>query len=50
MHLLLAGRLFVVVVAVDPRWLLSSITSHYEALFRPAQSPAVAAAQAAGRR
>jgi hypothetical protein len=45
-HLLLAGRLFV--VAVDPRWLLSSITSHYEALFHPAQSPALAAAQTAG--
>jgi WD40 repeat protein len=32
-HLLLAGRLFVVVVAVDPRWLLKSITSHYHDLF-----------------
>jgi hypothetical protein len=32
-HLLLAGRLFVVVVAVDPRWLLRSITSHYRELF-----------------
>ncbi len=32
-HLLLAVRLFVVVVAVDPRWLLRSLTSHYEELF-----------------
>jgi hypothetical protein len=28
-HLLLAVDLFVVVVAVDPRWLLSAITAHY---------------------
>ncbi|MGW6623370.1 P-loop NTPase fold protein [Nocardia sp. NPDC055002] len=28
-HLLLAVRLFVVVVAVDPRWLLRSISVHY---------------------
>lgn len=33
MHLLLAVRLFVVVVAVDPRWLLRSLTSHYQQLF-----------------
>jgi hypothetical protein len=32
-HLLLAARLFVVVVAVDPRWLLRSLTSHYQELF-----------------
>jgi hypothetical protein len=32
-HLLLAVRLFVVVVAVDPRWLLRSLTSHYQDLF-----------------
>ena len=32
-HLLLAGELFVVVVALDPRWLLRSISSHYRDLF-----------------
>ncbi|WP_405512341.1 P-loop NTPase fold protein [Streptomyces canus] len=31
-HLLLAVELFVVVVAVDPRWLLRSIASHYREL------------------
>ncbi|WP_410598365.1 P-loop NTPase fold protein [Amycolatopsis sp. lyj-90] len=31
-HLLLAVDLFVVVVAVDPRWLLRAITSHYRDL------------------
>ncbi|EID79117.1 MULTISPECIES: P-loop NTPase fold protein [Rhodococcus] len=31
-HLLLAVRLFVVVVAVDPRWLLRSIAVHYQDL------------------
>ncbi|MEU4395796.1 P-loop NTPase fold protein [Kribbella sp. NPDC023855] len=35
-HLLLAVRLFVVVVAVDPRWLLRSLTSHYRELFEEA--------------
>jgi hypothetical protein len=35
-HLLLAVRLFVVVVAVDPRWLLRSLTSHYQELFATA--------------
>jgi len=35
-HLLLAVRLFVVVVAVDPRWLLRSLTSHYRELFEAA--------------
>ncbi len=33
-HLLLAVRLFVVVVAVDPRWLLQALTSHYRGLLR----------------
>jgi hypothetical protein len=33
-HLLLAGRLFVVVVAVDPRWLQRSIAAHYAGLFQ----------------
>ena len=28
-HLLLALELFVVVVAVDPRWLLQALHSHY---------------------
>jgi hypothetical protein len=28
-HLLMASKLFVVVVAVDPRWLLSSLQRHY---------------------
>jgi hypothetical protein len=32
-HLLLAVDLFVVVVAVDPRWLLRSIAAHYRDLF-----------------
>jgi hypothetical protein len=32
-HLLLAVRLFVVVLAVDPRWLLRSIAIHYRDLF-----------------
>ncbi|MFI5713177.1 P-loop NTPase fold protein [Kribbella sp. NPDC051620] len=36
-HLLLAVRLFVVVVAVDPRWLLRSLTSHYRELFAAAE-------------
>ena len=36
-HLLLAVPLFVVVVAVDPRWLLNAIATHYRDLFaRPA--------------
>lgn len=33
-HLLLAFPLFVVVVAVDPRWLSEALTSHYEGLTR----------------
>jgi hypothetical protein len=35
-HLLLAVRLFVVVVAVDPRWLLRSLKTHYRELFAQA--------------
>ena len=38
-HLLLAGRLFVVVVAVDPRWLQRSIATHYKELFDTADRP-----------
>ncbi len=33
-HLLLAIELFVVVVAVDPRWLLNALRWHYQELFR----------------
>src|SRR5262249_5961202 len=32
-HLILAVPLFVVVIAVDPRWLLSSLKLHYAELF-----------------
>ncbi len=39
-HLLLAVRLFVVVVAVDPRWLLRSLASHYHQLFATTSDPA----------
>ena len=39
-HLLLAVELFTVVVAVDPRWLLRSLTTHYGELFSPPRSPA----------
>jgi hypothetical protein len=35
-HLMLALPLFVVVVAVDPRWLLSSLHHHYQELFTDA--------------
>lgn len=35
-HLMLALPLFVVVVAVDPRWLLSSLGHHYRELFTAA--------------
>ncbi|WP_112237104.1 P-loop NTPase fold protein [Kribbella monticola] len=35
-HLLLAVRLFVIVVAVDPRWLLRSLASHYREIFEEA--------------
>jgi KAP family P-loop domain/WD domain, G-beta repeat len=34
-HLLLALPLFVVIVAVDPRWLRRAIDQHYAMLFRP---------------
>jgi hypothetical protein len=37
-HLLLALRLFVVVVAVDSRWLLRSLEIHYQALRRTDQN------------
>jgi hypothetical protein len=40
-HLLLAMDLFVVVVGVDPRWLLRSLSTRYEALLRlPQEGPA----------
>jgi WD40 repeat protein len=48
-HLLLAVRLFVVVVAVDPRWLLRSLTSHYQQLFATTTgTPHAAAGTSAG--
>ncbi len=37
-HLLLAIPLFVVFVAVDPRWLLLSLESHYAALLKDVES------------
>lgn len=37
-HLLLAVRLFVVVVAVDPRWLLRAVAAHHQALLHPASA------------
>ena len=40
-HLLLAVDLFVVVVAVDPRWLLRSIAAHYRDLFDATTPPEV---------
>ena len=39
-HLLLAVPLFVVVVAVDPRWLLRAIAAHYRDLLQPSAGPA----------
>ncbi|MEP7022825.1 MAG: hypothetical protein ABJB47_03230 [Actinomycetota bacterium] len=39
-HLLLAVPLFVVVVAVDPRWLLRAITAHYRDLLHAPVPPA----------
>lgn len=33
-HLLLAADLFIVVVAVDPRWLLQALDVHYDSLFK----------------
>ena len=47
-HLMLAVPLFVVVVAVDPRWLLRAITAHYRDLLeapRPSASPSGDASQ-----
>ena len=38
-HLLLAINLFVVVVAVDPRWLLRALTSHYRHLLSDPDGP-----------
>ena len=38
-HLLLAFELFVVVVGVDPRWLLSSVRSHYGEILDGHASP-----------
>jgi hypothetical protein len=45
-HLLLAVDLFVVVVAVDPRWLLRAIAAHYRDLLDT--PPAAAAQEASG--
>ncbi|KAB1976841.1 P-loop NTPase fold protein [Streptomyces triticiradicis] len=39
-HLLLALELFVVVVAVDPRWLLRAIESHYREVLQRHATPA----------
>ena len=39
-HLLLAVELFVVVVAVDPRWLLRAIAVHYHEMLQVATLPA----------
>jgi hypothetical protein len=47
-HLLLAVRLFVVVVAVDPRWLLRSLTSHYQQLFAATGPPHADSGTSAG--
>jgi WD40 repeat protein len=47
MHLLLALPLFVVVVGVDPRWLLGSLKRHYRALLQT-QVPGQARAARAG--
>lgn len=43
-HLLLAVPLFVVVVAVDPRWLLRAIAAHYRDLLEAAVGPAITSA------
>ena len=43
-HLMLAVELFVVVVAVDPTWLLNALATHYRDLFR---RPTTSAADAA---
>ena len=42
-HLLLAVRLFVVVVAVDPRWLLRAIAVHYRDMLQVDTLPGEAA-------
>ncbi|BBB01333.1 hypothetical protein RVR_8697 [Actinacidiphila reveromycinica] len=45
-HLLLAVDLFVVVVAVDPRWLLHAIATHYRGMLDgPAERPAAGAGE-----
>jgi hypothetical protein len=44
-HLLLALRLFVVVVAVDPRWLLRAIAAHYRDLLPASSAPPSQASQ-----
>jgi hypothetical protein len=46
-HLMLALPLFVVVVAVDPRWLLSCLAHHYRDLFAASTAASTAAAAAA---
>jgi hypothetical protein len=38
-HLLLALKLFVVVVGVDPRWLMRSLRQHYAAQLAPSGTP-----------
>src|SRR4051812_23066865 len=42
-HLLLAVELFVVVVAVDPRWLLRAIAVHYQDMLQVETLPGAAA-------
>jgi hypothetical protein len=49
-HLLLAFPLFVVVVAVDSRWLANSLAEHYPALAAPAQPGATPASATDGTR
>ena len=49
-HLLLALDLFVVVVGVDPRWLLGSLEHHFEASSRPAATAPAGCAGARRRR
>ena len=49
-HLLLAGELFVVVVAVDPRWMLRAIRYHYRDLFTGHPSPGTPASSPPARR
>src|SRR5262249_45986252 len=45
LHLLLAFRLFVVVVAVDQRWLFQSLRHHYRALHQETSETRAAAAE-----